>query len=232
MSWLDSLHITPGITAAIGSGGKSTLLGAAGAELARRGGVILATTTHMLPFAGVPLYTGSNTIELAGLVERECLVCVGTLGANGKLSTSPITMDELAKLATYVLVEADGSKRLPLKAHASHEPQVPAQAQQTILVIGASGFGGVAREAAHRPELFCPRAGITEAERVSPEAVALCIVSEIAAGLIAPTRILINQAEASTPEAIQRFARELRASHPHIPVLSASLNQRRIELVP
>lgn len=232
MSWLNPLHITPGITAVIGSGGKTTLLGAAGTELARCGSVILATSTHMLPFAGVPLYTGNNASELAKLVEREPLVCVGTPGATGKLSASPIAMDVLAGLATYVLVEADGSKRLALKAHASHEPQVPVQAQQTILVVGAGGFGGVAHEVAHRPELFCPRAGITAEAHVTPEAAARCIASEIDAGLITPTRILINQADASTPDAIRRFAQELRATHPHIPILSASLNQRRIKPVP
>ena len=50
-----ALRIEPGITAIIGSGGKSTLLKTLGLELMRAGGrVLLCTTTHMLPVAGVP----------------------------------------------------------------------------------------------------------------------------------------------------------------------------------
>ena len=55
-----ALRIEPGITAIIGSGGKSTLLKTLGLELMRAGGrVLLCTTTHMLPVAGVP-WDGSN----------------------------------------------------------------------------------------------------------------------------------------------------------------------------
>lgn len=55
-----ALRIEPGITAFIGSGGKSTLLKALGLELMRAGGrVLLCTTTHMFPVAGVP-WDGSN----------------------------------------------------------------------------------------------------------------------------------------------------------------------------
>ena len=49
-----ALKIEPGITAIIGSGGKSTLLKALGLELMRAGGrVLLCTTTRMFPVAGV-----------------------------------------------------------------------------------------------------------------------------------------------------------------------------------
>ena len=55
-----ALKIEPGITAIIGSGGKSTLLKTLGLELMRAGGrVLLCTTTHMFPVAGVP-WDGSN----------------------------------------------------------------------------------------------------------------------------------------------------------------------------
>lgn len=50
-----TLKIEPGITAIIGSGGKSTLLKTLGLELMRAGSrVLLCTTTHMFPVAGVP----------------------------------------------------------------------------------------------------------------------------------------------------------------------------------
>ena len=61
-----TLKIEPGITAIIGSGGKSTLLKALGLELMRAGGrVLLCTTTHMFPVAGVPWDGSSRRLDAA-----------------------------------------------------------------------------------------------------------------------------------------------------------------------
>ena len=67
MNCLDSLLSSVGgrissggvrCVAVIGSGGKSTLLRALGEDAAARGErVVLATTTHFLPFGGMPLVT-------------------------------------------------------------------------------------------------------------------------------------------------------------------------------
>ena len=42
------LDIRPGLTAVIGSGGKTSLLPVLAQELSRRGSVLLATTTHIM----------------------------------------------------------------------------------------------------------------------------------------------------------------------------------------
>ena len=107
-----------GITAIIGSGGKTTLLRTLGQELPGR--VILCTTTHIMPFAGLPLYTGGSEAELAGLLAEHPMVCIGQPGPEGKLTAPALSMETLIEAADYVLVEADGSRRLPIKAHASH----------------------------------------------------------------------------------------------------------------
>ena len=52
-----------------------------------------------------------------------------------------------------MLVEADGSKRLPAKAHASWEPVLPPQRKRTVCVFGASALGQSIQTAAHRPAL-------------------------------------------------------------------------------
>ena len=117
------LGLKKGVCAVIGSGGKTTLLRTLGEELPGR--VILCTTTHILPFAGIPLYTGAGEGELERLLAEHSVVCVGQPGAEGKLTASQLPVEVLAGLADYVLVEADGSKRLPLKAHAPHEPVIP-----------------------------------------------------------------------------------------------------------
>ena len=67
-----ALKIEPGITAIIGSGGKSTLLKTLGLELMRAGGrVLLCTTTHMFPVAGVPW--DGRTVAWTPRLEARCL---------------------------------------------------------------------------------------------------------------------------------------------------------------
>ena len=138
----ESLGIRPGVTAVIGGGGKTTLLRVLGEELSRAGTpVILATTTKFLPFPGIETVSGGER-ELAEALSRHSLVCAASpWGAGGKLTASRVPVGTLAALAAFVLVEADGSAGLPMKAHAPHEPVIPPESGRTILMVGASGFG-------------------------------------------------------------------------------------------
>ena len=78
-------------------------------------------------------------------------------------------MKQLTEWFEYVLVEADGSAQRPFKAHAPHEPVIPKEANQTICVVGASGFGRPIRETVHRYELYVNLSGATEDQAVTPE---------------------------------------------------------------
>jgi probable selenium-dependent hydroxylase accessory protein yqeC len=82
------------------------------------------------------------------------ILCLGTLGKNGKLSPFPLPFSTLEQMADYVLVEADGSKRLPGKAHGQNEPQIPKESQRTVLVFGASALHKPISEVIHRVEIF------------------------------------------------------------------------------
>jgi len=123
-------------------------------------------------------------------------------------------MSRLEKLADYVLVEADGSAQRPLKAHAAHEPVIPAEAEQTICVVGASGFGRPIAAAAHRPELYARLAGLPETEAATPETEAAVLRAENL-----HRRIYVNQIESQADLAA---ARRL-ASLLDCPVLAGSL---------
>lgn len=192
-----------GITAIIGSGGKTTLLRTLGQELPGR--VILCTTTHIMPFAGLPLYTGGSEAELAGLLAEHHMVCIGQPGPEGKLTAPALSMEALMEAADYVLVEADGSKRLPLKAHAPHEPVIPPESKQVICVVGASGFGRRIDETVHRPERFCRLTGAGPGDVVTPALAAKAIARE---GLA--RRVFINQVEETEKWArAEEFARTL-----------------------
>lgn len=177
-----------GITAIIGSGGKTTLLRTLGQELPGR--VILCTTTHIMPFVGLPLYTGGSEAELAGLLAEHPMVCIGQPGPEGKLIAPALSMEALMETADYVLVEADGSRRLPIKAHASHEPVIPLESKKIICVVGASGFGRRIEETVHRPEVFCGLTGAKEEDRLTPALAARAIARE---GLA--RQVFVNQVE-------------------------------------
>lgn len=224
------------VVSAVGSGGKTSLLAALARELPGR--VVLCTTTHILPFAGVPLVCGG-----AGEVERALaesrVVCVGVpveggaggagaAGAGtagiGKLGAPAVGIDVLAELADHVLVEADGSRRLPLKAHASWEPVVPACSEACVLVVGASGLGQPIERVVHRPGLFCSRAGCWEDDLASPARVAQVIASERTDGLLSFDHLLVNQVrDDRSRQAGLALVRELGARGIDVPAELANL---------
>ena len=60
-----------------------------------------------------------------------------------------------------LLVEADGSRRLPLKAPAPHEPVIPEWVNTVVVVAGLSGLGKLLDPAwVHRPEIFAHLSGL------------------------------------------------------------------------
>lgn len=219
------LKIEPGITAIIGSGGKSTLLRALGLELMRAGGrVLICTTTHMFPVAGVPWDGSSRRLGAApwkpGALHAPGCTCEACAGlacgsicqtgvldpATGKLSAPAEPLDQLVQRFDYVLAEADGSKRLPLKAHASWEPVIPAGTANVIWIVGASGFGSPVGEVVHRPELFCERCGCQPTDTATPERVAQAVDAELGMLNLNTARIMLNQVDTlADPTAADRF---------------------------
>ena len=184
----DLLEIRPGVTALIGGGGKTTLLYHLAGELSRRGTVAITTTTHIKKPDQFPFADGWEAAKTA-LAERG-FVCIGTEAEDGKL-TAP-GFEGWETLAEYVLVEADGAKMLPLKAHDDHEPVIPAGCDNVICVVGASGFGQPVQMAAHRPERYAALADTSEGTKVTPEIAAAVIRAE---GL--HTRVFLNQTDAA-----------------------------------
>lgn len=220
-----ALKIEPGITAIIGSGGKSTLLKALGLELMRAGGrVLLCTTTHMLPVAGVPWDGSSRRLDAAPwkpgaahVPGCTCEACAGLVRGSicqagvlapetGKLSAPAEPLGELAQHFDYVLAEADGSKRLPLKAHAAREPVIPAATANVVWVVGASGLGKPINEAVHRPELFCERCGCELTDIATPERIAQVLNAELQALRPCAARVMLNQVDTlADPTMADRF---------------------------
>lgn len=209
VSFADALHIGKGITAVIGGGGKTSLIERLADELSARGSVIVTTTTHIYRPAHLPF-----SLRATG---RDRILCVGTPCADGKLTAPAQSFEELASLADYVLTEADGSKRLPLKAHEAHEPVIPPGAQEVIAVVGASGLYRPICEAAHRPQRYAFLAETDVAAPAEPRFAARVLEKEAL-----HTRVFINQTDVA-----ETAAREL-AALLHTPVVPGSVQRGEI----
>lgn len=220
MKLSEALKIQPGVTAIIGGGGKTTLMECLAAELSAQARVIVCTTTHIYPEQNMPCLVSPTEAEVEAALARTHCVCVGSVSESGKLSAPELPFRTLCAMADYVIVEADGAKRLPLKAHASHEPVIPPEANQTILVVGASGFGRPMRESVHRAPIAAQALGVSEDTAVTPELWSKFLNLEAL-----HMRVLINQTE---NEPAQQTARALAAGL-SCPVCMASLQKGWIE---
>lgn len=149
------------VTSFVGGGGKTSSMLALGTELAEQGNhVIVTTTTRMFPF-DVPL--------------AENLSCVGEKAENGKLG--PVAApDALKQQCDFLLIEADGSRGMPVKAPASHEPVITAGTELVIAVLGLTGIGKPIAQVCHRPERVCALLGLHAEELVTPQMAAQLIL--------------------------------------------------------
>ena len=199
MNLSEALQIRPGVTAIIGGGGKTTLMERLAHELSGKARVIVCTTTHIYPEKTMPCLVSPAQAEIAAALEKSPCICVGAWSENGKFGPPELPVGTLARLADYVIVEADGAKRLPLKAHAAHEPVIPPEANQTILVFGLSALGQPIRACVHRPAIFAARCGVSEDDLLTPELAATFINDETP-----HTRVLLNQADTAERLALGR----------------------------
>jgi probable selenium-dependent hydroxylase accessory protein YqeC len=163
------------------------------------------------PTAGAHPPTG---ISLAGSLNRE----------TGKLEALPAEA-LAAMIAAYdlVLLEGDGSRGLPLKGWATHEPVVPPYTTVSVGVIPISPLGKrVLPEIVFRLPQFTALCGAAEGDTLKAAHLAAVITGEIAGpgkgtgrGLFAAARgkkiLFINQAE---DDEQREQARELAALLP------------------
>ncbi len=143
--------------AAVGAGGKSTILAEIAQEYANAGRkVVSTTTTHIWkPDKGV---FQENIAMVKEALELEQIVTVGNLefGSNNKEKLSGVSnefLKQLKQTADCIVVEADGAKMLPLKVPASHEPVIPSGTDLVLGIAGIQGIGKPIQEVIHRFEI-------------------------------------------------------------------------------
>ncbi len=113
-----------------GAGGKTSLIFAWARELAAEGrDVVITTTTHM--YRPVCMEDDGIRIVVSDDLERP-----------DKVTTPPAgVLESLKETADVVLIEADGSRRMPLKWPGENEPVIPDNTDITVCVAGLSALG-------------------------------------------------------------------------------------------
>jgi probable selenium-dependent hydroxylase accessory protein YqeC len=172
------LGVGPGLTAIIGGGGKTSLLYALAEELKSRGSVIVSTSAKIRRPAQFPVLDPDCPEALAAALKTASPLCLGSPWLENKLAAPSLPWAALVQAADYVLVEADGSRGLPAKAHEAHEPVIPSEAERVILVLGADAFGKPISAVCHRPERFAALACAEPDAPLSPALWAKVIEAE------------------------------------------------------
>lgn len=219
MSLAALLGVRPGLTALIGGGGKTSLLYALADELKTRGRVIVASSAKIRRPSHLPTANPDHLPELTALLRQENPLCLGSPWPEDKLAAPALPFAALIEAADFVLVEADGSRGLPAKAHAAHEPVIPAEARLVVLVLGADAFARPIKAVCHRPERFAALAGCSPNEPLSPSLWARVIREEGYGNII-----YVNKCET---ESDWRNAAEL-ARLVELPLVAGSLRQGQL----
>lgn len=237
----EALGVTTGdVVALVGGGGKSTAMFRLAREIVERGEPVLTTsTTHIfadqvaLAPASVRATDATRESVLAALdAHRHVLVIGDTDPTTGR--AAGVSLDLFARLRTWcpgvcLLNEADGSRRLPFKAPAGHEPAIPPETTLVVPVVGADVFGApLDAEHVHRPELVQALGGAVPGARVTPELVARVLAHPEGGRKNVPAKarvvVLINKAEtlAAREPARETAARLLREPAIEAVVLAAA----------
>jgi molybdenum cofactor cytidylyltransferase len=155
--------------AIVGAGGKTTAM----FRLARQldSPVILAATTHLAVEQTIladrhMIVKSVDQVAEVVLNSKEVLLLTGEAHSDGRTAgLDPDSMKAIKELADRegapLLFEADGSRRLPLKTPADHEPVIPSWTTMVLVIAGLSGLGlPLDDDHVHRSEIFSKISGL------------------------------------------------------------------------
>ena len=149
------------IIAVVGSGGKTTLIKNLAARYRSEGKTVLITpSTHMFVEKDTLLTDDASAIIRA--LKETGYVMAGIPDGVKLKALSKETFDAVCHRADVVLVEADGSRMLPLKYPNATEPVIPENTDEIIVVCGLNAIGQKARAVCHRLELVKACLGIQD----------------------------------------------------------------------
>jgi probable selenium-dependent hydroxylase accessory protein YqeC len=212
----EALDLGPSeVISIVGGGGKTSLMYALARELAQAGKkVVSTTTTRVLEPASDEspcLIVEEDEERLLSRLMEELgrhghVTAVRTRSDDGKLKgLLPETVDKIASmnLADYIINEADGAARKPVKAPNATEPVIPPVTTLVVALVGMDALGSaLSHAAAFRPELITRLTGLPEGCVITREVIATLLTQEQGIIQHAPSeaRIIpfINKVELAT----------------------------------
>lgn len=214
MNLLKALRLGPcPRLALVGAGGKTTAMFQLAREYQDAGAstVLLATSAHLAveqlgqAKACFEIDSPQAILQLGKALPQGIILLhggwVGTERVGGLVAELLVEVCALADWAKLpLLVEADGSRRRPLKAPGEHEPPIPTWVDTVLVLAGLSGIGRpLTNEWVHRPEIFSLLSGLAPGAPVSLEGLAR-VLTNPSGGLknipVGARRVaLLNQAD-------------------------------------
>ena len=147
------------IQAFVGAGGKTSLIQKyTRAYRAQGKKVFVTTSTHM--FIEKDTLLTDDAHEIIRTLEEKGYAMAGIQEGQKITALSRETYLQVCEKADVVLIEADGSKHMPIKFPNENEPVIYDNMEEIIVVCGLQALGKKAKDAAHRLELVKARLGI------------------------------------------------------------------------
>jgi len=244
----EALDIQPKeLVSLVGAGGKTTLMFALARELSdNKGLVITTTTTKIFPpsSSDTPsLIVSREEKEIVDFISKNAskvghvTIASRLLADSGKLQgISPLLVSRLIKLnlVNYIIVEADGASRRPLKApNLPLEPVIPQLTSLVIPVVGIDALGcKLSEENVFRSAIASKLTGLALGETVSAETIANLILhpSGITGGSPAQARIIpfINKIDLHADLSIARDLASKTLDKGHLRIDRVVLGQARL----
>ena len=155
--------------AIVGGGGKTTILHALGKQL--HGRTILTCTTKMGfdQNNSLPIHLKPDDETIGNSSIGNPIMVWEEIEGQKAIGVDPAMCDRWFTIVDNVIVEADGSRRLPFKAPAEFEPVIPSSSTLVISTIGADSLDQVISDCCHRPNLVADLAECMPHDRLTPE---------------------------------------------------------------
>ena len=182
-----------GVVSFVGAGGKTSLMFRIARELSSAGETVLTTTTTKImmptkdqsPHVILSDSLGEVLDKAKLFIKKNLHISAASQRTDSPLEKlkgfEPEVINEIRKsgIFRWILVEADGASRRPLKAPAFHEPVIPDCSGWLIGIVGLKAIGKPLEERwVFRHKLFAEITGLKPEEPVTEESVAAALMDK------------------------------------------------------
>jgi len=184
-----------GVISLVGAGGKTSLMYALARELVSSGRRVLTTTTTRIFMPEGDHFSAAIISDVAGEITAQAEVLLKdhshlTAGSaflkdQNKLNgLKPAVIESIlhSGLFDFIIIEADGAARRPLKACAPHEPVVPLFSDR---IVALAGLDAVAKpltgELVFRSSIFSRVTGLAPMQEITESSIASVMLHDMSA---------------------------------------------------